>query len=268
MSRRPDAHRLLAAFAPLLALTFASGCTLVAHQDVAHDDIVLAGAPARLVFDLGAGDMEVRVDPTRKDVSIVRTLRFTGNQPVPSARLSGTVLTLEDGCRKLQSCRVDHEVVLPASGAVIGSTGSGMLVLAGLDHRVDVDTGSGDILITDIGGEVTATTGSGSIDVQGATGGIDLDTGSGDVVATGLGGDNVIASTGSGIVRLVLTGEPRRVTIDTGSGDVDVNLPPGRYDVSTHTGSGGVSVTGVDQSPDGSRVDIETGSGDIAVRGQ
>ena len=255
--------RLLIATAVALA-----GCTLTQHQDVAHDDVVVDAVPTRLTFDLGAGDLDVRVDPDRTDVQLIRTLRWSGARPEPSARMSGGVLALDDGCRPLQaSCRVDHEVVLPASAVVLGSTGSGTLVIAGLDQRVAVDTGSGDVHIEHIGGSVTATTGSGGIVLRNIAGDVDVDSGSGDIDGYALGGASVIASTGSGHVDLVLDGKPRRITIDTGSGDVALALPPGAYSLSTDTGSGQVRVDGVQRSSDGARVDIETGSGDISVQG-
>lgn len=259
----------------LLAVALMPACVYVqGPQHVEHDSTAFEGEVQAVFFDVGAGDLLVRVADVPA-VEVHRTLRWSGDRPDALLTLDtdGT-LVMDVDCRpnggpfRVDGCSVDHEVLLPAGSVVVeGITGAGDIRLEGTDELVDVETGSGDVWI-DQAGRVFAATGSGDIDLFDARGALTLETGSGDVKGTGLRGGSGVVSTGSGNVDLFWKMAPELVDIATGSGDVDLSIPPGSYRVDVDTGSGNVSVQGITTDPSASSsIAIETGSGDIRVEG-
>ncbi len=228
--------------------SLAAGCVIHVDRHTEADAIVLDGAIDTVVADLAGGDRVVSgggVGPAR----VERVWGWTGGRPQVLAHVDGGTLTLEVRCEgsMLGTCRVDHTVILPASAAVLGTTGSGNVELSDVGH-VDVSTGSGDLTLDGVDGDVHA------------------ETGSGEVFGRGLASDDVWVDTGSGDVDLALLLEPSSVSVTTGSGDVRLALPPGSYDLSASTSSGDVHVSGVDVEPGAdAKVEVHTGSGDVVV---
>jgi DUF4097 and DUF4098 domain-containing protein YvlB len=108
-----------------------------------------------------------------------------------------------------------------------------------------VDTGSGDVRVSDVEGDVSLDTGSGTVTVDGVSGrDVRIDTGSGGVTAARVRADDVNIDTGSGDVRLDLLSDLESLYVDTGSGDVTIDVPADL----------------------GAQVDIETGSGEIDLQ--
>ncbi len=203
-----------------------------------------------LVLETTSGDLEVvaRPGPARLELRSVRGL-FGG---------PGTRVERADGRLEVRtnctgpfsvSCSGSLRVLVPPGTRVALGTGSGEIVVRGVQDGVTAETGSGDIRLEDVSGsEVSA------------------DTGSGEVQGTGVAADRVRTETGSGDVRMLLGRAPRDVFVDTGSGEVDLRLPDVGYRVATDTGSGDEQV-GVRQDPGAGRsLRVETGSGDVRIR--
>ena len=118
---------------------------------------------------------------------------------------------------------ISYEIVVPARASVRSHTGSGSQTIAGIEGPVDAGTGSGSITLTDVRGRISAETGSGSIHAGGVRGEFRARTGSGGIRVDG-------EQTGPW-------------ELQTGSGGVDIRLPQNAaFDLSAHTGSGGVTV--------------------------
>lgn len=99
------------------------------------------------------------------------------------------------------NARIDLEISVPAGIAI------------------EIDDGSGSIVLTDVGSDVSIDDGSGSIEVQGVTS-ISIDDGSGSIDLSSVAGDvSIVDGSGSITVRSV-TGS---VTIDDGSGSIKVS---------------------------------------------
>ena len=131
----------------------------------------------------------------------------------------------------------------------------------GVRGDLRIDTGSGEVAVTDITGALEVDTGSGSVDVQGVRGDVLVDTGSGRVDASALSGDDVELDTGSGEV-VVRGVEARRLRVDTGSGEIRVTGVRSD-DVEVDTGSGAVEV---ELLQDIESFTVDTGSGSVTVR--
>jgi DUF4097 and DUF4098 domain-containing protein YvlB len=171
---------------------------------------------------------------------------------------------------------ISYEVTVPARTAVTARSGSGNVLVQGVQLAVAARSGSGDVRVQGAGGDADLRSGSGDIDVDGVAGtarvntgsgsvrargigaGLHASTGSGDIDATLTGRGDVQTSTGSGSIRL--TGIVGAVQASTGSGDVDVTgTPTGTWKLSTASGRVGVDV------PDdaGFTLDARTSSGSL-----
>lgn len=147
-------------------------------------------------------------------------------------QFSGGIWTLSEECPVRGVCNADLRIWVPEAATL------------------EVQTGSGDIVVV------------------AAANSVRLDTGSGDVAGRGLVSPELLVRTGSGDVELEFAKEPTNTQVKTGSGDVNLQIPGEAYSVVTDTGSGDRRVEGIQVDPAASRsISISTGSGDITVRG-
>lgn len=211
-----------------------SGCIYVngGARNTETDELTFDEPVGEIAFDLAAGNLDVRTADVA-EVTVVRHWSYGNDRPDVRADVQGDTLVLEVDCRNVfGNCWVDHELVVPYGVDVWGTTGSG------------------DVLLTDIGGF------------------LDVETGSGDVIASGLDATGALVETGSGNVALDFDDKPDGVDIDTGSGDVRVDLPSGSYDVDIDTGSGDIHLDGIESNSGATRtITVNTGSGDVTIRG-
>jgi hypothetical protein len=160
--------------------------------------------------------------------------------------------------------------------------GSGTVRISDSAADLSVDTGSGDVTLTNIRGErLVVDTGSGEIDareIQGSN--VSLDTGSGDIRAEGIRAPRLHVDTGSGNVQIAIDEDVEALAVDTGSGNVAIELPSGvGASFSAETGSGQIAtelplelskrssgyLAGTIGDGRG-RIALETGSGNISLR--
>jgi DUF4097 and DUF4098 domain-containing protein YvlB len=153
---------------------------------------------------------------------------------------------------------IDYEIVVPAattanletgSGDVTVSqiagplaihTGSGDVKLSEIGASVETTAGSGDLTVRNIKGSLRAQSGSGNIDAQGIAGGIEAHTGSGDIRAEQTSAGDSDLEAGSGNIHL--KGAQGGLRLETGSGDVSVDGSVAK-DWNVHTGSGEVDLS-------------------------
>jgi hypothetical protein len=215
-----------------------------------------------IVLDAHSGDFLVTTG-TSAETTITRIVRNT-TDPQMSYQLVGTELHLSDKCGP--HCSVDYQITAPAGVTVGGRLTSGDIQLTDIG-ATDLTVTSGDVRIRNATGLVKVKTTSGDVTVAGAKGGATLEATSGDVRATEITGGPVSAKVTSGDVTVGTT-SVQSVTARTTSGDVHVNVPTGKYDVSTEKGSGDVTVTGVTNDPAAAaHLELHVGSGDIVVSG-
>jgi DUF4097 and DUF4098 domain-containing protein YvlB len=153
---------------------------------------------------------------------------------------------------------VQFEIRAPTDTRLDAQTGAGSLRVEGL-AEVQVDSGSGSVIVSDTDGSVDAETGSGSIEIRGVRGQAIVNSGSGGLRLYGIEG-LVDANTGSGTIELLGASGP--VRLESGSGGIDYEGSP-QGDCRFRTGSGSISLTlpaDLDVA-----VDLHTGSGSIDV---
>ncbi len=211
----------------------------------------------------GAGNVEVRHAPGARAEIVQRVHRWEsaflggggggGDATEIKHRVEGGALVLPTGCG--WNCSVDYQVTLPVSVPVHGNLDSGDLDVVGM-QSVQAETGSGEVLLSEIGGPVDVRTGSGGVSVTQVRGPVDAETGSGEITLAEIGGE-VRAHTGSGGVSVSDVDGP--VDADTGSGEITLHEIGGR--VGVETGSGGISGRGLR----GAGVVAKAESGDVEL---
>ena len=131
-------------------------------------------------------------------------------------------------------------VVDNVRAAVRIDDGSGSIRVENLDGLLNIDDGSGSIKITDINNDVTIDDGSGSLSIDGVTGNLRIDDGSGSVDMKNIGG-TVEIEDGSGSINAKVIGGD--FILDDGSGDVVIKELNGEFEL-IDDGSGSIRVNG------------------------
>lgn len=210
----------------------------------------------------GSGDVTIRGGGTAGQVQIDRVVRYRGDEPDKTYRISGTTLDIDTECGRW--CSVSYDIRVPDGVAVRGENGSGDLRLTGV-AAVDVKLGSGEVSIDDSSADVSVQTGSGGMRIRSVAGSLTARAGSGEIDARGIRGASANVRTGSGDVTLMLD-RPADVQGKVGSGNLTITLPDGSYRVNASTGSGDENI-GVPNDPAGDHtLDLDSGSGDITVQ--
>jgi DUF4097 and DUF4098 domain-containing protein YvlB len=212
--------------------------------------------PVQLYVELGSGSIAIQADDT------------TESHVAVSGRDADRVLVDLDGDRlsvvapKDRSGflggdrKLDLTITVPTDSGLQVKTGSADLAARGRYAATHVRSGSGDVVVDEIGGPGLVETGSGDIRLHAAAQELRIKSGSGDVVIDRSAAD-VSISTGSGDVQLGTTGG--RAAVKTGSGDLRVG--EAESDVSLSTGSGDLVIGTAHRG----RVTAKGASGDVHV---
>jgi hypothetical protein len=121
---------------------------------------------------------------------------------------------------------VNLTVTVPAKINLDVDDGSGLILIENIDGNVQLDDGSGETTIREIAGDVWIDDGSGELYISNIGGDVDIDDGSGEITINRIGGD-VTVDDGSGSIHI--TDVKKDVTIlDDGSGSVDISNVQGR----------------------------------------
>lgn len=115
------------------------------------------------------------------------------------------------------------------------NTGGGNISVSDITGHVEVDTSGGNIDIGMVtGGNVLADTSGGSIEVRGATGNVNVDTSGGRITIGDVGG-NVVADTSGG--RISIGNVQGDIEADTSGGNIEVGESAGRVLLDTSGGT-------------------------------
>jgi len=140
-----------------------------------------------------------------------------------------------------ENSRIDLTVTVPKTMALDIDDGSGGMVVEDLAAAVRIEDGSGGMRVVRVAGNVRIDDGSGEVVVERVEGNLEIEDGSGGVEISDVTGD-VTIDDGSGEVLVRRVGGI--VTVDDGSGGIDIEDV--EKDVRLiNTGSGGVDVSGV-----------------------
>ncbi len=208
-----------------------------------------------------------------------RVQRIVSNPPI--TQNGNSVHIGETGDHEIfNNLGIDYVITAPASVALNLHSGSGEITVDhvgrylsassssgdvrahGINEPAEVNTGSGDIEIGELGaGDIRVRTGSGDVGIHGFNGGLTVRSSSGDIQAVGrLNGAANLAS-GSGDIKLHLTPDAHfDLEAATGSGNIHVNFPGAprqtgnfRHHLTASIDGGGVPL------------EVRTGSGDVEI---
>lgn len=216
-----------------------------------------AAGLSSLRADVGAGSLEIEGIAGATEVHVVATIVIdTDSAEKAKKSLSSEIkLTLErDGDR----------AVLIAKSNRLRFFGSSPDVMINLEVTVpesfdlDIDDGSGDVEVRNIGGKIKLDDGSGSIDMESIGGDVTVDDGSGSIRIHDIGGALAVDD-GSGSINISKVNGT--VDVDDGSGDLDIREVNDTVYITD--GSGGITVTDLQ----GDLVIRESGSGSMVING-
>jgi hypothetical protein len=216
-----------------------------APTEVEEGEESVTEAVSGVTVDGGAGDLRVTGSSTATGAELRWRMTWSDERPTLTQAQEGGVWVIQTDCPLQLVCLVDLDLTVPAAADAVLAVGSGDSVVRGLSGRVDLSAGSGDMLLDALAGEAH------------------VDIGSGDLTGTALVAPLHVL-VGSGDLDLVFDA-PAEVDLAAGSGDIGLTVPPGAYAVSVETGSGDVSVSGIEDTADGVELIVETGSGDVTI---
>ncbi|MBN2364834.1 MAG: hypothetical protein EH225_01620 [Calditrichaeota bacterium] len=121
---------------------------------------------------------------------------------------------------------VDLTVQVPEGMDVEVDDGSGFIVIKDLTSDVEIDDGSGEITLKNISGNIRIDDGSGEISIENISGDVSIDDGSGEISIRNITG-NVRIDDGSGSINIDGVEKDVRI-IDSGSGGENIRNVKGR----------------------------------------
>jgi hypothetical protein len=203
---------------------------------------VLATDTDQVVVDIEGRDAEhVVVDQDGDEVRVVaraRTGFLSGFQGLKvhvltprgsnlATRLGSAGVTVEGPLEHVRIQTGSGQVVLDEVGQdALVKTGSGEVAVRSVGGESEIKTGSGDIGVGHLGGAARLSTGSGDIEVGRADAPISFKTGSGDIVVRDAHGGQAQLSAGSG--QLEVTRMSSGIAqLKNASGDIKIGVPAG-----------------------------------------
>jgi hypothetical protein len=226
-------------FSLVLTSVFLISCTTSHSQEEKTVEKSFEGIQS---INLNTASGDCKISKGDGDAVLVRVIyTYDDDQYTPKMEKNGSSLKLEEKFH---------------ANNVRGNSEWELFVPDGL--QIGYNTGSGDLIVSDLRGDINFNSGSGDGHTEDFEGELKFNTGSGDFYFKDIQGD-LKANSGSGdfhISDCKLTAEA-----NTGSGDIGLTDSKGGYKL--NTGSGDVEAAGLILSEKGS---FNTGSGDVEVR--
>lgn len=224
-------------------LLLLAACTLPIQTT--SDRVDLADAVSGATIDLGTGSLEVVGDPDIVGAHVRWWSTFIGTEApsLDAAVVDGQLVVSSECPEALLVCEFEVDIAVPEGVPVTfdGGTGGASFTAVG---DVNADVGTGDVDLEDVGHA-------------------ELYVGTGSVRGTGIGGGLVVdGGTGDVDVSLDAVGE---ISVDVGTGDVDLEVPGGAWALALDVGTGTVEVSGVQDDPSGTKLEVSTGTGDVTI---
>jgi len=255
----------------VLALTCLHPAPAAAAAEGSFQRTLQVTGPVNLDLTTGSGSVHIRTGSSSQ-VEVTGHIKVTNwfggdadaqvkrIEANPPIQQSGNEIRIGhiDDTELLHNISISYDLLVPAETQVHSHTGSGSQSVEGLRGRIEIESGSGSLRISDIGNAVHAETGSGEIAIDRIKGNVRTKAGSGSIHATDIAG-GFEGHTGSGHITLGQTA-PGSVRADTGSGGMELRGVQGSLEA--EAGSGTITAEG---SPTGSWT-VHSGSGGIHLR--
>ncbi len=224
------------------------------------------GAAKHLRMKLAAGSVQIQGGAQASVSYVIHRRAYTSSeqqarQEFESNRINASLkgdtawIVAEEGGRR-KRCSDDFLVKVPRNIDVAKvETGGGNMNVTEIAGPVELESGGGNIHLDGIANDVKAETGGGTIDVGSVEGNVSLETGGGNIKIASAKGEIKAESGGGSLV--VLSGLQGAV-LETGGGSIRVDKCSGRVKATTGGGS-------VDLGEIGGSAQIETAAGSIRL---
>ncbi|GAA2389526.1 hypothetical protein GCM10010404_53290 [Nonomuraea africana] len=209
-----------------------TGCGLVGATDRETAAYDVTDKVTGLRVEADSGTVEV-VESDRTGIHVTETLIWEKSKPTTSHVVKGDTLMLTFTC--------------PISVGFNSGCDVSYLVEVPKGLRVDVESDSGQVTLTNLSGEVKVTSDSGGIEADRLT------------------AKRVRTETDSGGTKLVFTTPPDRVETKSDSGATEVRVPKGPYHVTAETQSGGKEIDAVHDDSAPRTIEMSSDSGRLEI---
>jgi hypothetical protein len=209
-----------------------------------RDLILDANGISNVQIDAGAGSLEVSGSADADSIAVTALILVPGEKEEKAKKIieSDLVLTLErDGDTAVlkgyfesggwgwgDSPSVRLEVALPAQMGLEVDDGSGSIIIRDISGDIEIDDGSGSLQMSNVGGDIRIEDGSGSVSVEGVGGDISINDGSGSITVKDVRG-TVVVDDGSGGIN-VTDVDADLIIEDDGSGSLNFARINGRVE--------------------------------------
>ena len=205
-----------------MALLLLCASFTFAYENVKNLSLSARGIE-KLEIDCGSGFLKVRGREGLREIKVEAEIVLEGKSEKSAEAFLKKYLKLsleKKGSRAvLTSGFESYRSLFSFTNKVVNLT-----VSLPKDMNLDVDDGSGSIIIENIAGDVNVDDGSGSMDIMNIGGNLDVDDGSGQIDVEGVSGD---------------------VSVDDGSGSMTIRNIEGS--VTVRDGSGSITIDGVEK---------------------
>ncbi len=218
----------------------------------------IQGNSAKEIFiDVGAGNLNVSSGDI-EDVTVnarVYSKKYDSIQDLSDAFENKMIFSLEGkGSRIVLKAMhkktffgnnnseifIDLDIVVPRKMNVEIDDGSGDMWVRDIGGTLEIDDGSGSTFIDNIGGKIFIDDGSGNLTINNVRGSVIIDDGSGKITMNNIDGDITIDDGSGGVTIVQVTGDVR---VDDSSGSINVEEMAGHFKL-IDDGSGSVFVNG------------------------
>ena len=260
---------LLAFAATAFAIVALAGCGSNAEATATFDKTFAVNGPVRLELTTGSGDAHITTGAA-DSVVIHGQIHASGwgiegvqhdlrqMQANPPVSQEGNLIRVGGAGHHLSGVSVDFTIEVPPNTELHSVSGSGDVIVEGIQGPANFISGSGSISASQTAGDAKATAGSGDVHFANIQGQATVTSGSGNVEALYIKGETRI-HTGSGDVQVTQPAAP--VTVQTGSGDIRVSGASGDLHLTAASGD-----TTVEGNPSGLHFwDLHSSSGEIML---
>jgi hypothetical protein len=195
--------------------------TVTLATPVGATDLLTVNNPNGRTSIRAAAGGEVRVTATRRSFP-------AGNQPEPILTATDGQVTLETRLPApvvLGQARIDYVIEAPTTLRVAVESASGDVDISEIGGGARVRTASGDVTLTNLSGAATVTTASGEVQARDISGEVRLTTVSGDIEATNVVNVREVSTTSGEIDLAGIFSDTARVA--SISGDISLRALPG-----------------------------------------
>jgi DUF4097 and DUF4098 domain-containing protein YvlB len=251
-----------------LVLILGNGFSLVTDIGMAsyHVHQAIPLDHGRLVASTGGGDITVRQQgPAGASVAqLTGTVQYSLVRP--DLTVNGTGITLH--CRLFTgNCGLNATFDVPPGTPLDLDSGGGNMQISDTQSTVTLTSSGGDVSLSGSGSAATVDSGGGNLSVSRLGGIVNFTTSGGDVDGSDLTSPRVTTDSGGGNVTLTFTTVPAEVDVTSSGGDITIVLPHGttEYAIKETTSGGdyGASVPRNDLAAH--KITVNSGGGNVSI---